>query len=376
MAEAGRVPEPAPAARPSQAWQAGVAAGRIQPDPSQQAILPALDRVHAAILAGPARPGWLGRWRRQAPADARGLYLWGGVGRGKTFLIDLLAAQLPRERVLRRHFHRWMGEVHARLRQLRAEGQADPLDRVAADLAGRCRLLCLDEFIVHDIGDAMLLSGLLTGLFERGVLLATSSNTAPGQLYRDGLQRRRFEPAIALLERHCQVLELASATDYRLANLSQAPIHLVPADAGSERALAARFAQLAPGQAEHDTTLEVEGRPIPARALADGVAWFDFAALCEGPRAVADYIEIARSFNTVLVAGVPQFGSAERDDAAKRFIHLVDEFYDRRVKLLLSAAAPALTLYPAGRLAAQFERTASRLVEMQGPAYLAQAHRP
>ncbi len=376
MAEAGRVPEPAPAATPSQAWQAGVAAGRIQADPAQQAVLPALDRVHAAILAGPVRSGWLDRWRRRAPADSRGLYLWGGVGRGKTFLIDLLAAQLPAGRVLRRHFHRWMGEVHARLRQLRADGQADPLDRVAADVAARCRLLCLDEFIVHDIGDAMLLSGLLHGLVERGVLLATSSNTAPGQLYRDGLQRGRFEPAIALIERHCQVLELASATDYRLRHLSQSPIHLVPADAGNERALAERFAQLAPGAAERDGSLEVEGRPIPARALAEGVAWFDFAAQCEGPRAVADYIEIARSFNTVLVSGVPQFGAAERDDAAKRFIHLVDEFHDRRVKLLLSADAPALALYPAGRLQAQFERTASRLVEMQGRDYLAQAHRP
>jgi cell division protein ZapE len=376
MAEAGRVPDPAPAATPSQAWQAGVDAGRFQPDPAQQAILPALDRVHAAILAGPARPGWLDRWRRRTPPDARGLYLWGGVGRGKTFLIDLLAAQLPAERVLRRHFHRWMGEVHAQLRRLRAQDQADPLDRVAADIAGRCRLLCLDEFIVHDIGDAMLLSGLLHGLVERGVLLATSSNTAPGQLYRDGLQRARFEPAIDLLERHCQVLELASATDYRLRHLSRSPVHLVPADADSERALAARFDQLAPGAVERDTALEVEGRPIPARALADGVAWFDFAALCEGPRAVADYIEIARSFNTVLVSGVPQFGAPPRDDAAKRFIHLVDEFHDRRVKLLLTAAAPALALYPAGRLKPQFERTASRLVEMQGQAYLAQAHRP
>jgi cell division protein ZapE len=376
MAEAGRVPDPAPAATPSQAWQAGVDAGRFQPDPAQQAILPALDRVHAAILAGPARPGWLDRWRRRTPTDARGLYLWGGVGRGKTFLIDLLAAQLPAERVLRRHFHRWMGEVHAQLRRLRAQDQADPLDRVAADIAGRCRLLCLDEFIVHDIGDAMLLSGLLHGLVERGVLLATSSNTAPGQLYRDGLQRARFEPAIDLLERHCQVLELASATDYRLRHLSRSPVHLVPADADSERALAARFDQLAPGAVERDTALEVEGRPIPARALADGVAWFDFAALCEGPRAVADYIEIARSFNTVLVSGVPQFGAPPRDDAAKRFIHLVDEFHDRRVKLLLTAAAPALALYPAGRLKPQFDRTASRLVEMQGQAYLAQAHRP
>jgi cell division protein ZapE len=376
MAEAGRVPDPAPAATPSQAWQAGVDAGRFQPDPAQQAILPALDRVHAAILAGPARSGWLDRWRRRTPTDARGLYLWGGVGRGKTFLIDLLAAQLPAERVLRRHFHRWMGEVHAQLRRLRAQDQADPLDRVAADIAGRCRLLCLDEFIVHDIGDAMLLSGLLHGLVERGVLLATSSNTAPGQLYRDGLQRARFEPAIDLLERHCQVLELASATDYRLRHLSRSPVHLVPADADSERALAARFDQLAPGAVERDTALEVEGRPIPARALADGVAWFDFAALCEGPRAVADYIEIARSFNTVLVSGVPQFGAPPRDDAAKRFIHLVDEFHDRRVKLLLTAAAPALALYPAGRLKPQFERTASRLVEMQGQAYLAQAHRP
>lgn len=359
---------------PTGAYEAGVADGRWQADAAQRAVLPILDRIHGELSRAAHRPGWLRRLFRRAPATAhRGLYLWGGVGRGKTFLVDLLADSLPAGIARRRHFHRFMGEVHAQIRLL--GHRRDPLAAVADEVAGHCRLLCLDEFIVLDIGDAMILGRLLRALFARGVVLATTSNTPPRELYRDGLQRARFLPAIALLERQCEIVELASPTDYRLRALTRAPVYLVPADAAADAALRRFLLELAPGACEFGGTLEIEGRPLQARAVGDGVAWFDFAELCEGPRAAADYIELARSFNTVLISGVPVFGAPGRDDAAKRFIHLVDEFYDRRVKLLLSAQAPADGLYRAGPLRAQFERTESRLIEMQSTDYLAEEHR-
>jgi cell division protein ZapE len=368
---------PMPGRPPSAAYEAGVVAGRWQDDPRQRKLLATFDRIHTAAMAPVRGTGLLSRWRRRAaPAASTGVYLWGGVGRGKTFLLDLLAGSLPPARVQRWHFHRFMADVHAQLTQLRAQGQSDPLTHVAEALAKRCRLLCLDEFIVNDIGDAMLLAGLLDGLFERGVMLATTSNTAPDNLYRDGLQRARFLPAIELLKQHCQVIELVSDTDYRLRGLTRAPIYLHPADASAEAQQAQRFAELSRGDGQSPATLEIAGRRLDARGLAEDVAWFDFAVLCAGPRAVSDYIELARSYSTVLVSGVPAFGPAALDDQAKRFILLVDEFYDRKVKLLLTAAAPATGLYTAGRLRGQFERTESRLIEMQSQAYLAQAHQP
>ncbi len=374
MADAG---PPATRLTPSQAYEAGVAEGRWQSDPAQRTVLPALDRIHAN-LRHRHRRGWLGRLiERPSPLTSpQGLYLWGGVGRGKTFLVDLLANTLPPDQVLRRHFHRFMSKVHAALQPLREAERSDPLAAVAERIANRCRVLCLDEFVVHDIGDAMILSGLLDALIDEGVTLVTTSNTAPGQLYRDGLQRPRFEPAIALLQRHCQVIELVSPTDHRLRNLTRAPVFIVPAGPEADQQLQVRFNQLAPDAHSLDTALRIEGRDLPARALSEGVAWFDFDALCEGPRAVADYIALARRFNTVLISGVPVFGAPTRDDAAKRFIHLIDEFYDRRVKLLLSADAAANALYANGRLRSQFERTESRLIEMQSTDYLAEAHRP
>jgi len=363
---------------PSAAWEAGVAAGRWQADPRQRALLPILDRIHATVKErARGGRGLLARLRRpRAARPTAGLYLWGGVGRGKTFLLDLLAGSLPPALVQRRHFHRLMAHVHERLAQLRAQGRADPLDQVAAELARRCRLLCLDEFIVNDIGDAMLLSGLLQGLFSRGVILATTSNTAPHDLYRDGLQRARFLPAIALLEQHCEVVELVSDTDYRLRGLTRAPVYLHPADAQAETRQLQRFHEISRGEGRMPATLEIAGRTLHARGLAEDVVWFDFAELCGGPRAVSDYIELARSWSTVLLSGVPVFGPAALDDQARRFILLVDEFYDRKVKLLLTAAAPATALYPAGRLRGQFERTESRLIEMQSQDYLALPHLP
>lgn len=367
-------PSPAPTAR----YLEGVAAHRWESDPTQLALLPEFDRMHAALCAGPANGnGLLGRLKsllgNDPPEAVPGLYLWGTVGRGKTFLMDLFAASLPHGVVLRRHFHRFMGEVHEHLRTL-GERQS-PLAEVAAGLAARCRVLCLDEFLVNDIGDAMILSGLLDALFARGVTLVTTSNTAPANLYKGGLQRARFLPAIALIERHCHVVEMASAHDWRLRALTQASVYLTPPGAEAHRALERIFAGQARGHVQEHGSLHVNGRAIPFVKRADDIVWFEFAALCEGPRAVADYIALAKAGPTVIVANVPQF-TVYSEDAAKRFVQLVDEFYDRHVKLVLSAAAPITELYDGERLRAEFGRTESRLIEMQSEEYLALDHRP
>jgi cell division protein ZapE len=360
--------------RPGAAYAAGVAAGRWQRDPAQEAALVELDRIHDALLDR-AGDGLFARIARQFRRDEtpRGLYLWGGVGRGKTFLVDLFYEHLPLAQKRRVHFHRFMGEVHAHIRAL---GQrSDPLAEIAAGYAAQLRLLCLDEFFVSDIGDAMILARLLEQLFQRGVVLVTTSNTEPANLYRDGLQRARFLPAIALLQRHCMVLHLQSPNDYRLRSLTQAPTYHHPLGADADAALEACYERLTADTVRDGEPLRINDRTIDTVDSSEGVAWFEFAALCEGPRAVADYIEIARDFHTVLLANVPQFDRL-REDPALRFVHLVDEFYDRNVNLILSAAAPSAELYRGERHAFAFERTASRLIEMQSEAYLAREHRP
>jgi cell division protein ZapE len=308
-----------------------------------------------------------------APAPVRGLYLWGGVGRGKTFLVDLFHAQLGIAQKRRTHFHRFMREVHERLRA--HAGERDPLAAIARDWGRDLRVLVLDEFFVGDIGDAMLLGRLLDQLFERRVTLVTTSNTPPHELYQDGLQRARFLPAIELIERHCTVLELASDTDYRLRALTRSPVYRAPLDAESEAWLERRWHELGGDDAHRYAHIEIEGRRIAVRARSHDLAWFDFAELCEGPRAASDYIEIAREFHTVLVGGVPVFGDDD-NDAARRFVTLVDELYDRHVNLVCTADAAPPALYRGERLAGAFERCASRLIEMQSAAYLALEHRP
>jgi cell division protein ZapE len=355
---------------PSQLYARGVDARRWENDAAQHAALASLDRIQSELLV-PAANGWWGRLRGQPPRNVRGLYLWGAVGRGKTFLTDLLLEALPRERTLRLHFHRFMGRVQSELAQL--AGRSDPLRDVAAHFAAQARLFCLDEFFVTDIGDAMILAGLLRHLFARGLTLVTTSNIEPSGLYRDGLQRAKFLPAIELLEEHCEVYELLSAQDYRLRALTKSGVYFTPLDAAAERALDACFERIALGLRRPEPTIRVNGRDIAVKRRADAVIWFDFAAVCEGPRAVADYIELAQTFNTVLISGVPQF-SPQMEDAARRFVNLVDEFYDRGVNLVLSAAAPATELYAGERLRAEFARTSSRLVEMQSTEYLAAAH--
>lgn len=367
------MPNRSAADTPLARYDAGVAAGAWVTDPFQRLALRELTRIHEALRAR-RQLGLLQRWwqRWRPPQAPRGLYLWGGVGRGKTFLMDLFFDGLPGQRKLRLHFHRFMGRVHAELRTLK--DVEDPLAVVADHFAERARVLCFDEFFVNDIGDAMLLGRLLEHLFARGVVLVATSNVRPDLLYREGLQRARFLPAIAAITRHCQVLELASPQDYRLRALSQAPVYHAPLGAAAEAALEQAFERLASASPDPRTSLAVNDREIPVRRRAGDLIWFDFAALCLGPRAAADYIEIAQSFPTVLLSGVPQFDGSD-DNAGRRFVHLVDEFYDRGVKLIVSAAAPPTELYQGDRLRLEFDRTASRLIEMQSQAYLQREHR-
>lgn len=360
---------------PSSAYAAGVARGDWQDDPAQRPALDELDRLHAALVKAPASTGLLtrlfssGARQEQAPD---GLYLWGGVGRGKTFLIDLFFDGLPIREKRRTHFHRCMRDVHARLRA--HAGERDPLALIAKEWRSALRVLVLDEFFVSDIGDAMLLGRLLERLFAEGVVLVTTSNTAPADLYKGGLQRARFEPAIALIEHHCAVLELASDTDYRLRALTRSPVYRAPLDAQSDAWLDTRWHELGGDDAHRNAGIDIEGRRIPVRARSKGLAWFDFDALCEGPRSASDYIEIAHEFHTVLVGGVPVFDET-RNDAARRFVTLIDELYDRHVNLVCTAGAEPPALYAGERLAGAFERCASRLIEMQSADYLAHPHR-
>lgn len=347
----------------------------FQTDPDQIAALTRLERLHSELLAAGTQQhsgfAWLTRRIRPRLPAPRGLYLWGGVGRGKTFVVDTFCACLPEAIKVRVHFHSFMRDVHAQLRHLR--GHQDPLRQVADRWSREMRVLCLDEFHVVDITDAMLLAQLLAALFERGLALVTTSNEAPDDLYRGGLQRDRFLPAIALIKQHLEVFHFNGAIDYRWRTLTQAATYYTPADEAAESALAQRFAALTQGTAREPAEIDLEGRVIPLRARADGVAWADFAELCERPRGTGDYIEIACCFHTVLISGVPCF-TDEQSDAARRFINLVDEFYDRGVNLLLSANSAPDALYQGTRLAPPFRRTASRLTEMQSEEYLAKPH--
>ncbi|MEO8002961.1 MAG: cell division protein ZapE, partial [Arenimonas sp.] len=354
---------------PTDLYEQGLARGDWQRDPAQTSALQSLDRIHSALIE--SRPDSLfekigAAFRDNAPIQ--GMYLWGGVGRGKTFLTDLLFASLPEEDITRWHFHRFMQDIHARLRLL--TNTEDTLSVVAKDLAKNTRLLILDEFFVSDIGDAMILGRLLDQLFARGVCLVTTSNIPPQELYRDGLQRSSFLPAIALLEKNCTVLKLESVQDYRLRHLAHAATYVTPIDENSGLCLTEHYRRLSQHHVGNSTALKINDREIIAKAISEGVTWFEFSELCEGPRAVSDYIELARNFHTVLISNVPRFTS-HNEDPARRFVHLVDEFYDRHVNLILSAEADPVSLYQGEKLEREFERTSSRLIEMQSMAYLA-----
>jgi len=384
-------------------YHAALAASGHVPDAAQLQAVVRFDALLGQLQsakANVAKPWWqapftsLGWGARSQPAATRGLYLHGGVGRGKTFLMDLFHAALPPVQARRVHFNRFMQEVHARLRAL---GEIpDPLQQVAKDLACDARVLCFDELHVNDIADAMLLGGLFGALVDAGTTLVFTSNVPPAGLYRDGLQRSRFLPAIALLEQHCEVLAVDGGQDYRLRELERAPLYLDSAAPGTTAALAARFQSLTgtgragseppkrsagtgakepAGDCATECAVELAGRSVPCVRHSGDIIWFTFAALCEGPRGQADYIELACDYGTVLLQDVPVL-STEQDNAARRLVSLVDEFYDRGVKLVVSAAAPPTALYTGERLAFEFQRTASRLIEMQSRDYLARPHQP
>ncbi|MEE8042597.1 MAG: cell division protein ZapE [Pseudomonadales bacterium] len=343
-------------------------------DPAQAQVVELLDVLHHRLISSnPSRwTRWLKGITPAARSPVRGIYLWGGVGRGKTYLMDMFFECLPIEAKLRIHFHRFMQRVHRDLTRL--AGEANPLKQVAAGLAQEGRVLCFDEFFVSDIADAMILAELLEELFRRGVTLVATSNVQPGELYENGLQRGRFLPAIGLLEEHTDVVHLAAETDYRLRALERAEIYHWPLDREADLSLRNSFEHLMPERPIEGEVLQIEGRPIQTRFTADDVVWFDFPDICDGPRSQNDYIELARCYHAVLISNVPRF-TPRREEQARRFISLVDEFYDRNVKLILSAEVQAEALYAGERLASEFERTRSRLIEMQSHEYLGRAHR-
>ncbi len=366
--------------KPSERYAHHVELPGFAADRAQLAVVEHLDDLHARLTGRiDSQSTWLARMRdalrREPKAPETGMYLWGGVGRGKTFLMDLFFETLPFAPKQRVHFHRFMQRVHRQLKTL--AGRPNPLQVIAKQLADEAIVLCFDEFYVADIGDAMILGELLEQLFRRGVTLVMTSNIPPSRLYENGLQRRRFLPAIAAIERHTAVINLDSPTDYRLRVLERAEIYHFPIDTGAEESLARSFVALAPDldAVRDDVELEIEGRDIRCRRFGDDVVWFDFAAICDGPRSQNDYIEIARICHAVLLSGVPVF-DGRMEEQARRFVSLVDEFYDRNVKLIVSAAAPPEELYRGERLAFEFERTVSRLLEMQSREYLGRTHRP
>ena len=352
-------------------YQQQLASGMLMPDQAQAEAAALLDDLYQRVLGAAQRKPSLFRWKRKREPEV-GLYFWGGVGRGKTHLLDLFTDALPSELVLRVHFHRFMYRVHNDLRAL--QGEKNPLFAVADGIAAQAKVLCFDEFFVTDIGDAMILGGLMEALFERGITLVATSNIVPENLYKDGLQRQRFLPAIAMLQKYTRVFNLDSGVDYRLRTLQTLPLYHTPHTDAAVEALQNMFQSLVPQAVVESCGIEVNNRQLQAKAVADDVVWFDFATLCDGPRSQNDYIELSRVYHTVLLQQVPVF-TGGNDDQARRFINLVDEFYDRGVKLILSAEAPLLALYQGSRLSFEFERTYSRLQEMQSEEYLASAHK-
>ncbi len=336
-------------------------------DEAQSRAIDALQNVYERLVDTPPR-----RWfRRQSWTPVKGLYMWGGVGRGKTYLMDTFCDALPFASKLRTHFHRFMLDVHARRK--RYPDERDPLKLVAEEYASEVRVLCFDEFFVSDIADAMILGRLFENLFALGVTLVTTSNIPPERLYENGLQRANFLPFIDILKRHVDALNVDGGVDYRLRTLTHADIYRWPCDEACEQALEKWFTAIAHGEGCADPDLRINDRVIHARRELDGVIWFDFDELCEGPRGAADYIEIGRTHHTVLISRVPQM-TVFREDAARRFINLVDEFYDRGVKLLLAADVALDDLYRGEKSRFEFQRTLSRLTEMQSEEYLAKPH--
>lgn len=359
---------------PWQHYQQDLTRDDFSHDPAQEQAVRALQRVYDE-LQRPQKSAWRAWFSREKNAKVQGLYLWGGVGRGKTYLMDTFFDALPGEQKLRAHFHRFMHRIHRELDELK--GTRDPLLVIAKQMAAQYRVICFDEFFVSDITDAMLLGTLFEALFKEGVVLVATSNIVPDDLYKNGLQRARFLPAIAEIKANCQVLNVDSGIDYRLRTLEQAEIYHHPLDETAESNLQRYFIQLAPESEVSETPLEIDGRSIVIRKQAQGVLLADFRALCDGPRSQRDYMELAQLFHTVLLSGLEQMGAQQTgDDIARRFLALVDEFYERHVKLIISAEVPLEQIYTDGQLSFEFRRCRSRLIEMQSRDYLALEHLP
>ena len=359
------------------AWLKGrVASGALSPDAAQDHLVSRLDQLLRALRE--AKPqGLVARLLGRAAPLPDGLYIWGEVGRGKTMLMDGFFALAPVEKKRRIHFNEFMGEVHDRIHVFRqgAAGTGDPIGPVATTIAGETRLLCLDEFAVTDIADAMILSRLFDALFRRGLVLVATSNVPPEDLYKDGLNRGLFLPFVAILRRHVAVVRLAVETDYRLAKLAGRPVYVVPLGAAARAQLDAHWRRLTGSEAGVETALYTRGRAIRVPEADDGVARFSFADLCEAPLAANDYVQIARAYHTIFIDNIPLIVDEQRD-VARRFILLIDTLYDHHVRLIASAADEPAALYRAddGDEAFAYQRTVSRLIEMRSAAYLGQAH--
>jgi len=365
---------------PLQRYDAEISQGLLSPDTEQREVMRRLDSISTELAKRsswkPSSQSVFARWMgisQSRISCVPGLYLWGGVGRGKTHLCDMFFDELPFSEKTRLHFHRFMQQIHTNLRKL--EGVENPIDIIADEWASKVRLLLLDEIHVNDITDAMLLGGLLTALFERGVTLVTTSNVPPTGLYKDGLQRARFLPAIAQICKYTNVLEMTGVTDYRLRLLQTEPIYCVSeftqgrSSKEAQAAMQAHFERLTVEGVDQRESIELNGRMLPLLGRSADLVWFSFDTLCNTPRSTEDYIEIASVFGTVLISDIPVMDEMS-SDAARRFVNLIDEFYDRHVKLVVSAEATADKLYVGERLAFEFERAASRLFEMQTTDYL------
>ena len=360
-------------------YEALVAAGELRADPDQRATVDRLDRLARELSDTPARGSVLWRMLRKAPPSPRGLYMWGGVGRGKSMLMDLFFHCVAHPAKRRVHFHEFMMEVHDRLRIERAKEKGDPVIAVAGDIAAATRLLAFDEMVVNNTADAMILSRLFTALIDGGVTVVTTSNRAPGELYKDGLNRQLFLPFIALLEDRLDVMRLDGPTDYRLARLGGFPTWYVPNGPATTAALSAAFFRMTDYPPEDRAHVPAEelavpgGRTLHVPKSLKGVAVFSFKRLCAEARGAPDYLAVARHFHTVILVGIRVLGPEKRNEAA-RFKTLVDALYEHNVKLLAGADAEPANLYPDGDGAFEFERTVSRLMEMQSADYLARGH--